>query len=353
MKKQICGIVSLALCGAMAMGMAACSRPEAEQTFEIAGSLQTLYGEDGYPQAVLVAKRSVVEGDGAAVAEMISYMEGADEYLEGTQPADIVSALAPTYEDGLTPSLNAKNLTADVVKNCSVRFTAAADAKQAVKTFLDELIAVDETFTSAPADAFFYEGGAQAGEIAGSYSVYAPDGAPALALANAISETEGGAFSYHIVAASTIAARVTGENPAADFCVLPVNAAAKVLGKGTSYCMLGVVTNGNMYFLRTNTSQKELNSAASLRSLVGQTLGVVQLNNVPGLTLRVVLEREGVPYQILDSGKEPAEDKVNLVAFADASTVGPAAGCAYYLCPEPAATAKSAQFKAQQAKGNA
>lgn len=170
------------------------------------------------------------------------------------------------------------------------------------------------------------------------YTVYAPDGAPALALANAIDKTEE-TFEYHIVASSTIAAQVTGSDPAADFCVLPVNAAAKLLGTGETYKLLGTVTNGNMYFLTTGDNAPV--TKESLSSLTGKTVGVVQLSNVPGLTFQTVLKANNLDYQILSSEVLPSDDMVNLQGIQDAATgVTPAGGCDYYLCPEPAATAK-------------
>ena len=81
----------------------------------------------------------------------------------------------------------------------------------------------------------------QDADTAKTYSVYAPDGAPALALVNAI-EDKAEKFEYHVVDSSTIQTYVTGEEPEADFCILPVNAASKILGTGTVYQMLGTVT---------------------------------------------------------------------------------------------------------------
>ena len=171
----------------------------------------------------------------------------------------------------------------------------------------------------------------------GTYTVYAPDGAPALALANAVNEDDD-RYDFHIVASNAITAQVQGEEPAADFCILPVNVAAKLLGKGETYQMLGTVTNGNMYLLTTGDNPGI--TTDNLSTLVGKTVGVVQLNNVPGLTFQAVLSRNDIDYQILGNDIEAASDKVNLQAFADASTVTPASGCDYYLCPEPAATGK-------------
>ncbi len=169
-----------------------------------------------------------------------------------------------------------------------------------------------------------------------TYSVYAPDGAPALALVNAI-EDKAEEFEYHIVDSSTIQTYVTGAEPAADFCILPVNLASKVLGTGTTYQMLGTVTNGNLFFL--SAEDNEDLTQDTLSTLVGKSVGVVQLPNVPGLTLQAVLNKYDIDYQIVENDGEKATDKVNLNAF-DPANVTPAGGCDYYLCPEPAASTK-------------
>lgn len=189
-----------------------------------------------------------------------------------------------------------------------------------------------------------------------TYSVYAPDGAPALALCNAIANSANATadsgvsllsaalppsyqFEYHVVDSTLISTFVTGEAPKADFCILPVNAASKLLGTGTTYQMLGTVTNGNIYFLTTGENET-LTSENISDELLGKTVGVVQLANVPGLTLQVVLNDYEIEYQIVESVQaEKAEDKVNLLAV-EATDVTPAYGCDYYLCPEPAATTK-------------
>ena len=169
-----------------------------------------------------------------------------------------------------------------------------------------------------------------------TYSVYAPDGAPALALVNAI-EDKAEEFEYHVVDSSTIQTYVTGAEPAADFCILPVNLASKVLGTGTVYKMLGTVTNGNLFFL--SAEDNEDLTQDNISTLVGKSVGVVQLPNVPGLTLQAVLNKYDIDYQIVENDGEKATDKVNLIAF-DPANVTPAGGCDYYLCPEPAASTK-------------
>lgn len=175
-------------------------------------------------------------------------------------------------------------------------------------------------------------------------SVYAPDGAPALALAGLIAgEADlGGQYEYdvHIVDPNSIRTYVTGVDPAADFCVMPVNLAAKLLGTGETYRMLGTVTNGNLYFLRDGSKElPELTADNLSEALLGETLGVIQYDQVPGLTLRVVLEQNEIPYTLAESGGELVADKVNIRSLAPAQVV-PATGCDYYLCPEPACTTK-------------
>lgn len=339
-----------AVCAAAVLGaasLAACNKSETPKTLAFAGDLQALYGgNDGYPQAVLVAKKSVLESDEGAVGTLLSYFEGSKTYLENTNGATIASLLSGKYPSGQTPTFNADNLTAEVVKNCSVRFTKSADCKATVNAFLSKLVAVDSEFTKTVDDAFYYTGSPAAAASENSYTVYAPDGAPALALANAIGQSTGNTFEYHIVAGTAIAAQVTGANPSADFCVMPVNAAAKALGNGQRYQMLGTVTNGNMYFLGAG-EQETLTSENLATALKGKVVGVVQLKNVPGLTFRCVLEAKNIPYEILTNDKTASDpDKVYLKAIENpASEVTPVGGCDYYLCAEPVASAKVSAFK--------
>ncbi len=342
MKKILCGIVAAALFGASIAGMGACGAPKTgEAQLAFAGNLQTLYGEAGYPQAVLVAKSSVIESDPSAVAALESYMAGSAAYLASAQPSQIVSLLDGCYEDpDMARSFNAKNLTAEVIANCSVRYQPAAAGKGEILDYVSRVRAMDSAFlTAIPDDSFFWSGTASAAGSEETYTVYAPDGAPALSLANAIAN--GGNFSYHIVAAAPqqLSALVNGDRKA-DFCILPLNLAVNLLGSGENYKLLGTVTHGNMFLLSTRTDKPTIKSADDLGLLVGMKIGVVQLPNIPGLTLRLVLEREEVPYKIITETDDVFDDrKVNLIAV-DAAAVTLAGDYDYFLCPEPAASAK-------------
>ncbi len=170
-----------------------------------------------------------------------------------------------------------------------------------------------------------------------NWDVYMPDGAPALAFALPMSEdTEKDGLEYHVVAATAIQAYVTGNKPDAEVCVLPVNLAAKLLGDGSTYQMVGVATHGNLYLL----SQEDVHyTQGNVSALVGKTVGVAQLNNVPGLTLKAALGSLDIAYNDLSGGGEAKADAVNLRAVNPLQL----SGADVYLLPSPIAEQKAAQ----------
>ncbi len=125
-----------------------------------AGSLQSLYGKDGYPQAVLVAKNSLIEKEGKFIAEFMKEMEGAADWLldENVSAETIYNAVKSHYADpeNTKPAFTAANLTKSVIANCAVRFVDSSQCKERVKTFLDELISVNDVAATKVADGFFY-----------------------------------------------------------------------------------------------------------------------------------------------------------------------------------------------------
>ena len=170
-------------------------------------------------------------------------------------------------------------------------------------------------------------------------TVYMPDGAPALAMAGMMFEDkEEDGVSYYVTKADAIASKVTykDETKNADFCVMPLNAASKLLGDGNRYVMLGAVTHGNLYIV---SKSETVYTRENLSSLVGKKVGVLQINNVPGLTFKTVLNNLGIAWAEIKNDGTVYEDKVNLVAITDATAVGTVdADC--FVVAEPAATAQ-------------
>ncbi len=269
--------------------------------FEFVGDLQQLYGGDnGYPQAVVVAKNALFESDAlshfaAALTENAEWLANAS-----TSISDIVGAVTSHLTPEMSGTFNNNNLTKEVIAHCGIDFVAANECKDETKSFLTELKAVQPAVNDSPADSFFWNGSLPQTESALSgIKVFAPDGAPALALAGLMAgavDTSDVATDiyYEIVDAQTIQTKVTGETPAADICILPVNLAANLLGTGAKYKMLGTVTHGNLFILSAKTNEQI--TADNISTLKGKTVGVVNLAAVPGLTFKLILKKYGITY---------------------------------------------------------
>lgn len=324
------------------------SSTDGKPSLDFVGDLQSLYdGEKGYPQAVLVAKTQFIQAyEGWTNTFILSMTENA-EWLKTADTQTVVSAVSSHLTEGMSPSFTAKDLSQTVISHCGIRWESAADGKEEVNAFLSKLLDVNESAAAVVSESFYYTPSVTPGEDVGivsgypvpdSAEIYMPDGAPALALAKLMHEDEeSDGLDYHVVDSKTIQTYVTGGTSKADLCVLPVNLAAKLLGSGENYKMLGVVTHGNLYMLSTESSLQY--TTENLSSLLGKTVGVVQLPNVPGLTFKVILDQNNIPWQELSNDSTPVSDKVNLKAI-DAASVNPAAGLDCYIVSEPVASAK-------------
>ena len=200
------------------------------------------------------------------------------------------------------------------------------------KIFLAVLCAVI-TFLSA-------FGAASCGQNKDGIFVCAPDGATALALAGLINgEAEfDREVNYEIVNAENIHTYVTGKNPKSDICILPLNRASILLGDGSAYKMLGAVTHGNLFIMKKEGLPDI--TVENLGSLVGKTVGVMQLNNVPGLTFRLILNDNGIAFNVFGNDGATDSEKVNLKAVTATEVIPSDKTCDYFVVPEPAASAK-------------
>jgi ABC-type nitrate/sulfonate/bicarbonate transport system substrate-binding protein len=167
---------------------------------------------------------------------------------------------------------------------------------------------------------------------------YAPDGAPALAVAQLMYENNqfGGTINYNIVTSNAITAQVSGNNPAADVCVLPVTAASKLLGSGQTYKMLGTVTHGNIYIVSVNGD--EITSSNAAEKLVGKTVGVVNLAAFPGQMFKLAMSKLNISVNDTENFDANA---VNVKGLSDGTSVGGATNnYDYYVIAEQAASAR-------------
>ena len=168
--------------------------------------------------------------------------------------------------------------------------------------------------------------------------VYAPDGAPALSIASLLQEDDADdGVTYTVVDAATINTYVTGQNPKADVCILPLNMATKLLGAGEIYSLCGVVTHGNLYML---SAQETVYTQENLSLLIGKTVGVVQLANVSGLTFKIILNNANLPWTELKNDDTPSQNSINLKAISPNEITPTMSGIDVFVAPEPAASVK-------------
>ena len=168
-------------------------------------------------------------------------------------------------------------------------------------------------------------------------TLYAPDGAPALSIARLINDKNIiKNLDVKIIDAKEITSKVSGENPVADVCILPVNIASKVLGNANTYQMLGVVTNGNLFIMKKGAGDNVTTS--NINTLVGKTVGVIQIAGVPGVTFKAILKSNNLEWT--EGNQAVDSTKVNLVGLSGGTEVKPTSSCDYFVVPEPAATTK-------------
>jgi NMT1/THI5 domain protein len=124
-------------------------------------SLQELYGENDYPQAVLMIKTTALDDWSAryvedileALAESIAWV---NEDVEG-RPAAAVAKLAPYLEEGLQSSLDGSKLTHTSIANCNLSVQTTGDgAEDAVQGYLARIKAIEPSAVGDVSDAFFY-----------------------------------------------------------------------------------------------------------------------------------------------------------------------------------------------------
>lgn len=136
----------------------------AKLNLKIVGDLQTLYGDNGYPQAVLVAKNSLIESDPEFISAFKEKMGAAATWLlsEEVSAETIISAISANYADpeNTKPAFTAQQLTKTVIENCAVSFVDCRHdyCVEGVTAFLNELKAAGDAAATPVADGFFYRG---------------------------------------------------------------------------------------------------------------------------------------------------------------------------------------------------
>ena len=175
-----------------------------------------------------------------------------------------------------------------------------------------------------------------------SYIFIAPDGAPALAIAKLIHDSDdlgtNKTVDYKVVNSGQVQPNLASGK--ADFIVAPVNLASKLYKASGAdhYVMVAVLTHGNFYIMSTEQ--------ITVNDLVGKRVAVPNMGAVPDWTFKMVLENYGLSYaQDTDDS-----NKVNIKYYTEgqvivSSILGEEESVG--LVPEPAASALERQMTAQ------
>ena len=253
--------------------------------------IQELYDAEtkSYPQAVMFVKESVLN----TYPQLLTTIES--KFADNTawvaeNAAQAINKINEVFlPAGNTSTLKPAMLNASVIDNCKIYWQSADSAKTAVKNYLNSIIAIEKISATAATDDLFYNGMATGNFTADTIKVYAPDGAPALAIAKFINDNEsfntGKTFEYHVVNANQINDNV--EEGSGDIVILPVNAASKLYKKFNAdpYKLVSVITHGNLYLM--------CSEHITANDLKDKTVGMFGHGNVPDLTFQVVLDKLG------------------------------------------------------------
>ncbi len=118
------------------------------------GNVQDLYG-GGYAQAVLVAKRSVIERRADVVEGIVAKLRQNSQFLAEKSPADVLSAIQLHLKKGVTSAFTQTNLTAQVISRSGVSFVEGEQAKREITATISRIQSVDEKAVKTFSEDFF------------------------------------------------------------------------------------------------------------------------------------------------------------------------------------------------------
>ena len=235
-------------------------------------------------KSVLGSNPNIVETLKNKITESVNWVK--------TNPTDAVNAI---LQRGVT-TLTAQTLTSDVIDACKIYWQDAENSKTSVKNYVDSIIEIDSNKASKVEDDFFYTS-SNLTEEKDNYLFIMPDGAPAIATAKLMNDSDNLStnknIDYQVVVADMIRAHLT--EGSADFILAPVNLASKFYKTANAtdhYVMVSVVTHGNFYIMST----EEL----SLEDLCGRQIAIPMMGAVPDWTFQMVLKKHGLLFNVVE-----------------------------------------------------
>lgn len=167
-------------------------------------------------------------------------------------------------------------------------------------------------------------------------TMYVPDGAPALSVANIINDKTVGNTIVNTTITTGEAVVAKCGNGEADMAVLPTNAAVNICSKRSDYLLFSVNVYGVLYIVGTE-------NITSLSQLQEQKLYSIGLGNTPQYVFETICDKQGVSYNSGSNG-------ITVQYEADASSIIPLVikgDVKFALIGEPAVTQLSNKMASQ------
>ncbi len=116
-------------------------------------SLQTLWGEDAYPQAVLVVKKELAQ-DTAFCNKLLNALTESATWVK-TNGQAAYTAIAGHTAEGYSTTLNPAVLTENAITGCNIKVVKANEMKSVIVDYLAKIMAVEPTSAATVSDNFF------------------------------------------------------------------------------------------------------------------------------------------------------------------------------------------------------
>ena len=131
------------------------------------------------------------------------------------------------------------------------------------------------------------------------YTLAAPDGAPALAIACLSDKISTSDTIYTLNKKIVPASNINAEALTSDLAIVPANFAAKMFNEGADIKLLAVVTNGNLFV----TSSQE-NKITDIDGLVGKLVYSIGQGSVPDMIFKTLLKNKNIKFSLGENAQE-------------------------------------------------
>jgi ABC-type nitrate/sulfonate/bicarbonate transport system substrate-binding protein len=118
-------------------------------------SLQTLWGEEGYPQAVLLVKKDLTL-DGKFVKALLDAISDSATWVK-THQTEAVAAISAHFVKDQSTTLKAPALSETAITNCNIKVEKAKSAKAKIVDYMERINAVGAASFGTPKKDFFLD----------------------------------------------------------------------------------------------------------------------------------------------------------------------------------------------------